>query len=120
MRATTPPPASSADFASLAMDEQLILLRPHLQSIIDETYAPAQWRNNGFFNLRRRAKLDEYKLSGAVRQNEMLYMVIPELSRWMMRGERWELETRPAKAVSHGRDTSETASGREYLTHSPS
>ena len=75
-------------------------MRPHLQKIISEEYAPAQWRNNGFYNRHNRQKLEKKKEAGDIRENQLVQVVLPELARWLLRGERWGVEVKPEDAVS--------------------
>ena len=84
---STPP---TTGFSDLDREEQLGFLRSHMQAIISETYQPAQWRINDFYNnSQTRNKLVQYVKYGDISEEEVSAVIVPELERWAMRGERW-------------------------------
>ena len=89
---TDPTPFASPDeFEPLLRVKQLILLRPHLHAIIQEDFKPARQRIDGFFEKasNSRASMADVRF-GDIRAEEITEIIMPELERWALRGDRWE------------------------------
>lgn len=85
-----PPPMSPSVFIDLDRVEQLRLIRPHLQLILNEAYPPAQWRIDKFFgSAHDRSALSHVVRYGDISDTEVDEVLVPELLRWGLRGERW-------------------------------
>lgn len=85
-----PPPMNPSVFIDLDRVEQLRLIRPHLQLILSEAYPPAQWRIDKFFgSAQDRSALSHVVRYGDISDAEVDEVLVPELLRWSLRGERW-------------------------------
>lgn len=85
-----PPPMNPSVFIDLDRVEQLRLIRPHLQLILREAYPPAQWRIDKFFgSAQDRSALSHVVRYGDISDAEVDEVLVPELLRWSLRGERW-------------------------------
>ncbi|WVQ75537.1 hypothetical protein IAR50_005164 [Cryptococcus sp. DSM 104548] len=92
---STQQPLSPDDYSDLPSAEQLRLIRPHLQSVLDESYPLAQWRLDTF-HTRDRESLNAQGNSGDYSEDEISGVLLPELRRWALRRERWrDVEQRP-------------------------
>lgn len=81
---------SPSVFIDLDRVEQLRLIRPHLQLILNEAYPPAQWRIDKFFgSAHDRSALSHVVRYGDISDTEVDEVLVPELLRWGLRGERW-------------------------------
>lgn len=84
------PPMNPSVFIDLDRVEQLRLIRPHLQLILSEAYPPAQWRIDKFFgSAQDRSALSHVVRYGDISDAEVDEVLVPELLRWSLRGERW-------------------------------
>ena len=90
-RSMTPGPSLSPNFGSLTRTEQLVIIRPHLAHVISDSYEPARWRNDLFYEstLRSNDCLQKEVRFGDFREREVSVVIIPELERWALRAERW-------------------------------
>ncbi|ODN74464.1 hypothetical protein L202_06850 [Cryptococcus amylolentus CBS 6039] len=88
---------SPDDYSDLPSAEQLCLIRPHLQLVLDESYPPAQWRMDAFHRGGNdRESLKAQGNSGDYSEDEIVGVLLPELKRWALRRERWrDAEQRP-------------------------
>ncbi|WRT69046.1 uncharacterized protein IL334_006029 [Kwoniella shivajii] len=94
-RPPTPEPFPSSsqpippdEFGRLTRRKQLYNIRPHLQSIILDEYAPARWRSDKFFaGGKERSSLSSEAQYGDMDEDEVANVVIPELRRWALREE---------------------------------
>lgn len=85
-----PPPMNPSVFIDLDRVEQLRLIRPHLQLILNEAYPPAQWRIDKFFgSAHDRSALSHVVRYGDISDTEVDEVLVPELLRWSLRGDRW-------------------------------
>ncbi|WVQ93232.1 hypothetical protein IAU59_000297 [Kwoniella sp. CBS 9459] len=89
-----PNPATSASvslqesFCNLSRSQQMIAIRPRLQSIISDDYPPAKWRADLFFgSAKDRASLNSRVGYGDIPETEVMEVIIPELQRWARRAE---------------------------------
>jgi hypothetical protein len=96
-RAVTPPPDQTAGpsrpplapdaFANLSLAEQLHEIRPHLDSVIRDEYAPGRWRADKFFGTpSERAALIRKVQLGDIHPDHSAEIIVPELRRWALRG----------------------------------
>lgn len=97
-RPASPPPASAGGgrdrstvpceaFVELHRVEQFRFIRPHLQLVIEEGYAPSQSRIDDFFaGARSRGALALRAQLGDIPEEEAANVLYPELERWAIRG----------------------------------
>lgn len=79
-RSITPPlPSDDADFSDWSHQDQLVAIRPHLQSIINESYPPATRRIGEFYQPTGAAGISAY---GDVSEQLRAQVYVPELERW--------------------------------------
>ena len=78
-------PQTQQAFAALDRRDQLVLCRPHLANIIAESYEPARWRTDWFFDPRKKQKLRNQVMMGDILEHEVTGVIIPELQRWALR-----------------------------------
>jgi hypothetical protein len=77
-------------FSELSLVNQLRLIRPRLLQVIRDEYPPALWRVNPFYQTEgSRARASKSYLSGDLGEHQISEVVIPELERWALRGDRW-------------------------------
>lgn len=81
-------PESQQAFSELDRRDQLLLCRPHLAKIIAESYDPAQWRIDSFFDPKKKQKLRNQVMMGDILEHEVTGVIIPELQRWALRDPR--------------------------------
>ncbi|WVQ81241.1 hypothetical protein IAT38_003363 [Cryptococcus sp. DSM 104549] len=118
-------PLPPDEFADLERVDQLRLIRPHLQAILDETYEPAQWRVDSFYgNNKSRGKLNHEAAYGNISEREVDLVILPELLRWTLRADRWkdkdpkrELEEPPRPTGSARFNALDIASVRQFINH---
>ena len=79
---------TSTQFSALSTPMQLRHIRPHLQTIINEDYAPAQARIDTFMR-GRRGEVSTSARFGDLHEEEVSSVIVPEIMRWALRADRW-------------------------------
>lgn len=78
-------PVTPEEFNDLSFAKQLRRIRPHLTRVLEELYAPAQWRIDMFFaGVRSRKALNGFAPFGDISENEIEGQVIPPLRQWFL------------------------------------
>jgi hypothetical protein len=73
------------EFNDLSFTKQLRRIRPHLSLVLQELYAPAQWRIEMFFaGTRSRKALNGFTPFGDISETEIEDEVMPPLRHWFL------------------------------------